>query len=221
MTWRFWRWPLANLILIGLIVGAVAGVIVERNVTDPATRASLDAWITHVVRPVGRLFIRIIFMIVVPLIFSAIVLGIAEMGDVRRLGRVGLRSLWFTLLLSGTSVLLGVFLVNALAPGKGMPEAVRLELVAKYSGDAAGRVAQGTQSRPLAETLQNLIPENPLTEAVNAFTPNYTGGGLIAFMVFSVFFGVALTMLPAEKAAPLAGCCKACSKFACASSASR
>src|SRR5690606_7566528 len=56
---------------------------------------------------------------------------------------------------------------------------------------------------PLAETLQELIPQNPLAEAVNAFTPNYTGGGLISVMVFSLFFGVALAMTPADKSGAL------------------
>src|SRR5690554_4207604 len=108
MTWRFWRWPLANLILLGLIIGAGLGLVTKSLVTTPDGEATLGWWITNVIQPIGRVFIRIIFMIVIPLIFSAIVLGIAEMGDLRRLGRVGLRAFWFTLLLSGTSVLLGM-----------------------------------------------------------------------------------------------------------------
>ncbi len=132
-------------------------------------------------------------------------LGIAEMGDIRRLGRVGVRSLWFTLLLTGTGVLLGVFLVNTIEPGRAMSETTREQLVARYSGEAASSVTRGTEPRSLSDTLQNLIPENPLAEAVNAFTPNYTGGGLISVMVFSVFFGVALTLVSPEKAAPITG----------------
>lgn len=203
ISWRFWRWPLANLILLGLVLGAALGLAVKALVVEPAALKSLGWWIANVTQPVGRVFIRIIFMIVVPLIFSAIVLGVAEMGDVRRLGRVGLRSLWFTALLSGSAVLLGVVLVNVLGPGRHLSAETRAELTARYAGDAAGKVAQGTQARPLSETLLNLIPDNPLLEAANAFTPGYTGGGLIAVMVFSVFFGVALTLVPRERAAPL------------------
>lgn len=205
MTAKFWKWPLSNLILLGLVVGAVLGLVVERNVTDPASLQTLEWWLANVIQPVGRLFIRIIFMIVIPLIFSAIVLGIAEMGDVRKLGRVGLKSVLFTVLLSGTSVVLGLALVNVFAPGKHLSAETKNELTAKYGGQVSQKVEQGTKKVPLADTLLGLIPQNPLLEAVNAFTPNYTGGGLIAVMVFSLFFGVAMAMAPPAKVAALTG----------------
>ena len=191
--------------MAGLIVGAGLGLVANSLVETPVALARLEWWLANVIQPVGRLFIRIIFMIVIPLIFSAIVLGVAEMGDLRKLGRVGLRSLFFTVLLSGTSVVIGLVLVNTLAPGRQMEAETRDELKARYLSQAAPRVEQGTAERPLADTLLNLIPQNPLAEAVNAFTANYTGGGLIAVMVFSLFFGVALAMAPPESAAPLLG----------------
>lgn len=203
MTAKVWRWPLANQILLGLVVGAALGLVVERTVTSPEGLQTLDWWLTNVIQPVGRLFIRIIFMIVIPLIFSAIVLGVAEMGDIRKLGRVGLKSLVFTLLLSGASVVLGLVLVNVLAPGRHLDPATKTELVERYGGAATSRVEQGTKNTPLSETLLNLIPQNPLAEAVNAFAPNYTGGGLVSVMVFSLFFGVAMALAPPEKVATL------------------
>lgn len=195
-----WKWQLANQILFGLLVGFVAGLMVEQTVSSPEGLASLDWWLKQIIQPLGKLFIRIIFMIVVPLIFSAIVLGVAEMGDIRKLGRVGFKCLFFTLLLSGVSVVVGLSVVNVFKPGEHMDEATRTELVAKYGGDAAVKVQQGTQeSPPLAETFLKLIPQNPLEEAVNAFTPNYTGAGLIGVMVFSLFFGVAMAVVPPER----------------------
>jgi DAACS family dicarboxylate/amino acid:cation (Na+ or H+) symporter len=203
VTVKFWKWPLANQILCGLVFGAVLGLVVQQSVSDPDALQRLQWWLANVIQPIGRLFIRIIFMIVIPLIFSAIVLGVAEMGDVRKLGRVGLKSILFTLLLSGTSVALGITLVNVLKPGKQLSEETKKTLTDKYRGDAASRVEQGTKKTPLADTLLNLIPPNPLAEAVNAFAPNYTGGGLIAVMVFSLFFGVAMAMAPPAKVATL------------------
>jgi dicarboxylate/amino acid:cation (Na+ or H+) symporter, DAACS family len=203
VKFMFWRWPLAQQIMAGLILGALCGLATKWAVTTPEALASLDWWLRNWIQPLGRLFIRIIFMIVIPLIFAAIVLGVAEMGDVRKLGRVGLKSVLFTLLLSGTSVLIGLTVVNFFAPGKRMSEETKAKLTEKYGGEVAQKVEQGTKKTPLAETLLGLIPQNPLTEAVNAFTPNYTGGGLIAVMVFSLFFGVALAMAPPETAAPL------------------
>lgn len=203
-------WPLATKILLGLLIGAIGGLLVGRLAASPEAEARLAWWLVQIIQPVGKLFIRIIFMVVIPLIFSAIVLGVSEMGDVRKLGRVGLKSIFYTLLLSGTSVAIGILFVNTLRPGDRIPEETRTALIAQYGGDAAAKVALGTKaSPPLAETLLALIPQNPLAEAVNAFTPNYTGGGLIAVMVFSLFFGVALTLVPAELASILSHVFKA------------
>jgi dicarboxylate/amino acid:cation (Na+ or H+) symporter, DAACS family len=114
-----------------------------------------------------------------------------------------LKSVLFTVLLSGTSVVLGLTLVNVLAPGKQLSDATKKELTAKYGGAATQKVEQGTKKAPLADTLLGLIPQNPLAEAVNAFAANYTGGGLIAVMVFSLFFGVAMAMAPPARVAAL------------------
>jgi DAACS family dicarboxylate/amino acid:cation (Na+ or H+) symporter len=203
VTGKFWKWPLANQILVGLVIGAVTGLVVEGVVSSPESIERLRWWLANLIQPVGRLFIRIIFMIVIPLIFSAIVLGIAEMGDVRKLGRVGAKSVGYTLLLSGTSVVLGVLLVNVLQPGKRLTDETKQQLTEKYQSEAQPRVTQGTTKAPLAETLLNLIPQNPLAEAVNAFAPNYTGGGLISVMVFSLFFGIAMALAPPEKVGAL------------------
>lgn len=211
MTLNPLKWSRPTLILGGLVFGALLGLLVHHHIEtafdatgDPALRERLAWWLANVVQPVGKLFIRIIFMVVIPLIFAAIVLGVAEMGDLRKLGRVGLKSVAATVLLSGIGVAIALAVANIFAPGEHMAPATREALVAEYATDAAGKVAQGVaQSPPLADTLLSLIPQNPLAEAVNAFAPNYTGGGLISVMVFSLFFGVALAMTPAERGAPL------------------
>ncbi|MEO0054365.1 MAG: hypothetical protein RLZZ50_312, partial [Verrucomicrobiota bacterium] len=198
------KWSRPTLILGGLVFGALLGLLVHSLVSTPEAQARLAWWLTNVIQPLGRLFIRIIFMVVIPLIFSAIVLGVAEMGDLRKLGRVGLKSLGATLLLSSIGVAIALAVANLFAPGEHMSPETRAGLIAEYSAGAADKVAIGqAKSPPLADTLLGLIPQNPLAEAVNAFAPNYTGGGLIAVMVFSLFFGVALALLPAERASPL------------------
>ncbi len=204
MTLNPFKWSRPTLILGGLVSGALLGLLVHGLVTTPEAQTRLAWWLTNIVQPLGRLFIRIIFMVVIPLIFSAIVLGVAEMGDLRKLGRVGLKSLGATVLLSGVGVAIALAVANIFAPGEHMSAETRAGLIAEYSAGAADKVAIGqAKSPPLADTLLNLIPQNPLAEAVNAFAPNYTGGGLIAVMVFSLFFGVALALLPSDRASPL------------------
>lgn len=186
-------------ILLGLIIGAVLGGLARAWFGGPG----LEDAVNNVIRPLGSVFLRIIFMIVVPLILSAIVLGVVEMGDVRRLGRVGLRCLGMTLLLSGISVVLGLALVNIVQPGRHLDPGVRDNLQRTYEAGAASKVEQAYQKKPLSQTLLELIPENPLEEAVNSFNPSQSKGGLLAVMVFALFVGTAMTVLPAETVAPL------------------
>ena len=191
-------------ILIGLALGLALGLLASAFLPESA-QASLNWWISQVIQPVGRLFLRIIFMVVVPLILSAIVLGTTEMGDIRTLGRVGVRTLAVTLMLSILSVGIALGLVNLLKPGSALPEASRQALVATYSSASQKSIERGQQSQSLSTTLLNFIPENPLAEAVNAFNPENTGGGLMAVMVFSLFVGVAMTAVPREKTIALRG----------------
>ena len=191
-------------ILLGLVIGAILGVV-SKWVLPPAD----VAWaVSQIIRPVGTAFLRIIFMVVVPLIFSAIVLGVLELGDPRRLGRVGLRCVTATILFSAASVLIGLTMVNLIRPGERLAPEVRQSLVQAYAQGASEKIAQAQAAKPLATTLLDLIPQNPLEEAVNAFNPDRANGGMIAVMVFSLFFGVALTMVAPARAAPMKALCE-------------
>lgn len=186
-------------ILLGLVLGAILGVVAKMTFGGPP----LDAFVANVIKPIGSVFLQLIFMVVVPLIFSAIVLGVVELGDVGRLGRVGLRCLGMTVLLSGLSVVVGLGVVNLFQPGKSIDPQVRDKLVAQYTTQADTKIAQANQKKPLSQTLLELIPTNPLEEAVNAFNPEKAKGGLIAVMVFSLIFGAAMTVVGEEQVAPL------------------
>jgi DAACS family dicarboxylate/amino acid:cation (Na+ or H+) symporter len=200
------RWQLATQIIFGLVIGAAAGLTTEFILgPTPGVRWTVQ----NVTQPIGSVFLRIIFMVVIPLIFAAIVLGIAEMGDIKKLGKAGGRCLIITLVFASISVGIGIGLVNAVEPGRRLAPEKRQELVAQYSGAAAKDVEQARQKTGLAEALLNLIPTNPLNEAVNAFNPKHTGGGLLAFMIFSLFVGIAVASLPAETSASLVALCRA------------
>jgi DAACS family dicarboxylate/amino acid:cation (Na+ or H+) symporter len=191
-------------ILFGLVFGLALGLLAGGLIPE-SSQPQLSWWIDQVVQPAGRVFLRIIFMVVVPLILSAIVLGTMEMGDLRTLGRVGTRTLLLTLLLSTLSVGIALALVNTLSPGTAMPESSRQALISTYGGASRTSIERGTRSQPVATTLLNFIPENPLAEAVNSFNPENTGGGLMAVMVFSLFVGFAMTVAPREKTLVLRG----------------
>src|SRR5262245_50787103 len=106
---------------IGFAAGTLGGVAAHAVVQRwPQNQDGLDALIEWVTYPVGQIFLRLLLMLVVPLVFAALALGAAGLGDLRRLGRVGLGTLAYTVAVSALAVLLGVMLVNALRPGEGV-----------------------------------------------------------------------------------------------------
>ncbi len=140
-------------------------------------------------------------MIVVPLVFSSLVVGVAGIGDVRRLGRVGLKSFAYTLVISAISVVIGLTMANTIRPGERIDEATARGLEQRYGSDATKRVADatkaGTTDSPLAQVIKTIVPSNPVA-AVASETPN-----MLHLMFFAVLLGVATTLVSPEVSAPL------------------
>ncbi len=191
--------PLHTRILIGLLVGVVAGVVVNRLLGGD--HPFVVKTIYNVTEPVGQLFLRLLLMVVVPLVFSSLVVGVAGIGDVRRLGRVGLKSFIYTFVISAISVVIGLTLANTLRPGERLDAETRAGLEAKYKSDAEKRVTDatktGTTDSALMQVVKTIIPVNPIA-AVASETPN-----MLHLMFFAVLLGVAATLIPTEVSAPL------------------
>jgi len=206
------RLPLHIKIFVGLVIGATLGVAAHSwgvrppfiGVADARDDDSnglddrLDKGI-GVAEPIGKVFLRLIFMVVVPLVFSALVLGVVGMGNVAQLGRVGGRTLLLTVVLSTIAVAIGVTLVNVLRPGGSLNADQREALRAQYADDAAKLVQKAKQAKRLRDTLLDIIPENPLQEMVGAVDGSSKGNGMLAVMFFSLALGVALTQVPKDR----------------------
>jgi DAACS family dicarboxylate/amino acid:cation (Na+ or H+) symporter len=178
---------LHNQLLLALVAGFAAGTLAHAY-----GEAGIIPFLgTHVLRPIGQIFLRTIFMIVVPMVFAALVVGVCELGRAHGLGSVAGRTLGFTVVLSAASVTLGVVLVNLLRPGAG------LALVAADGATAVQAIqADAAAARPWSDVLIELIPRNPLESAVRALE-----GEMLPLMVFAVIFGAALSRAPAEAGA--------------------
>lgn len=183
-------------ILIGLIVGAASGLIVNLTI---GTHPAVEWTVTNITYPVGQVFLRMIFMVVIPLIFSALTLGVAQLGDVRKLGRVGLKTFAYTLVVTTVSVVLGLTLVNTVRPGRGLPEESRAILLETFAAEAAEKVEHAAEAKSPVQTLVEIIPRNPFEDVVGAFDSDYTGGGILSVMFFSLVLGVALALSDKEK----------------------
>jgi DAACS family dicarboxylate/amino acid:cation (Na+ or H+) symporter len=133
------------------------------------------------------------FMVVLPLVFSALSLAVVEIGDIRRLGRLGAKTLFYTALLSSSAVVIGVVLVNSIEPGKKLSAEKRDALEKQFESRAEASIENAKKAKPLRDMLVDLLPENPLQEMVGAIDGSSKGNGMLAVMVFSLLLGAAIT----------------------------
>jgi Na+/H+-dicarboxylate symporter len=173
-------------IIIGLVLGVVVGWGTNASLSDgsPESQARLTE-IAGYFSIVTTLFLRLIKMIIAPLVFSTLVVGIAHMGDTAALGRVGGRAVGWFICASLVSLTLGLFLVNVLQPGVGLGFPIP-------PAEAASGVERGAFN--LKDFVTHLVPAS----MVEAMATNE----ILQIVVFSIFVGVAITAV-GEKAAPL------------------
>ena len=177
---------LTRFILLALVLGIIAGWAINAAIDDgtPGSAAQLKQ-IAEYLSIVTALFLRLIKMIIAPLVFATLVAGIAHMGDIAALGRVGLRSVGWFIMASLVSLTLGLILVNLLQPGVGLN-------LPMPPVDAASGVE--TSAFNLKDFVTHLVPAS-IFEAM-------ASNEILQIVIFSIFFGVALTAV-GEKGRPI------------------
>lgn len=186
-----------GLVLWGLILGAGLGLAAQLVLTSPDQQAGLKWFNDNIASNVGNVFLALIFMVVVPLLFAALVNGVAEIGEVARVGKTGLRALAMTVVLSSIAVGIGLAAVNAIRPGEALSAETRAKLQQDMNVEEAKKRAAVAEEKNDPPVL-GLIPRNPTLEATRALT-----GGLLPFMVFALIFGMALASIEPERAMPV------------------
>ena len=161
--------------------------------SDPAGRTQFVALLVSIAGPIGKLFLRLMQMMVLPLVVSALFLAVVDVGDLRKLGRIGLTTLFYTAILSVSAVLIGITLVNVVEPGRTISPPVRESLKEKYAATADEGVKKADAAKPLGQTLVDLLPENPVQEMVGAVDGSSKGNGMLAVMFFALLCGIAAT----------------------------
>ncbi|RAP33204.1 dicarboxylate/amino acid:cation symporter [Candidatus Marinamargulisbacteria bacterium SCGC AG-410-N11] len=155
-------------IVIGLILGIAVGLLFKEQ--------------TKYIKPLGDLFINAIKMLIVPLIFSSLFVGVTGMNDPKKMGRIGIKTFSLYLLTTAIAITIGLTLGTVLEPGAGISLDQNFEQV---TGKA----------QPVSDTLINIIPKNPIKAA--------TDGNVLQLIVFALLLGVATNMCSKEKAKPL------------------
>jgi Na+/H+-dicarboxylate symporter len=168
-------------IFAGLILGAIAGIIYGPDAA--------------VIRPVGTAFIRLIKMVVIPLIFASLLVGVASLGDLRKLGRVGAKTFAFYIAYYVSAVALGLFLANSLKPGNNLPEHIQTELMASYGKTAGMQTIRAEEKHNIGEVLLDIIPDNPADSFVRA--------NMLQIIFIAMFMGVVISLLNKAKMKPV------------------
>ncbi|MBR0070486.1 MAG: dicarboxylate/amino acid:cation symporter, partial [Synergistaceae bacterium] len=146
-------------ILFGFVVGPVA-----------ASSSVLSNYIMPFIDLIGKIFLRLLMMLIVPLVFSSLVAGAASVGDVHKLGRIGIKTLALYLITTAIAIIIGLACGNIFNAGAGM-------------NIPTGLQASAREAKPLVDVILDIFPTNPIASMVNA--------NMLQIIVFALFFGVA------------------------------
>lgn len=169
-------------IIVALILGVVMGWIVHTQYPESSEGFSKN------IKLLGTVFIRLVQMIIAPLVFTTLVVGIAKMSDIKMIGRVGTKAMLWFITASLVSLTIGLVLVNWMEPGKVM------QLAIPAAGDA-GEVVANSQGLSLEQFVKHIIPKS----LFEAFATNE----VLQIVVFSIMFGVALANMGEEYTKPI------------------
>ncbi|WP_288496227.1 glutamate/aspartate:proton symporter GltP [uncultured Pantoea sp.] len=178
---------LAWQILIALVLGIIVGAVLHNQ---PEDREWL---VNNILSPAGGIFIHLIKMIVVPIVISSLIVGIAGVGDAKKLGRIGLKTILYFEVITTVAIVVGITLANVFKPGTGIDMSTLATVdISKYEATTA-QVQEGTHS--LVATILSLIPQNIFASMAK--------GEMLPIIFFSVLFGLGLSALPSEQRDPL------------------
>jgi len=186
------KMPLHQKILLGMFVGATAGILSNIFAGDSELLGKI---VDNVANPVGQVFLRMLFMVVVPLVFTSISLGVAGLGDSNKLGRIGAKTIGIFLITTGLAATIGLILANIVRPGDALDEAVRTALMAEYAPQASEKTATLANNGFGIHTFVNIIPRNPIDAAAK--------GEMLSLIFFSLIFGLALSRIPRSASEPV------------------
>ncbi len=174
-------------ILIGLILGAVMG---------PALRdVPLLGNVAVGIKPIGDAFINMLIMIVVPLVMASLIVGTASLGDLRKLGRIGMKTVGYYLVATALAVAFGLAAGKTFNPGAGMDEDVKARMLTDYAGVTAEQLERVTEKPSITDLLVRIIPRNPFRAMADT--------NFLQIIFFALLFGVSLTILPEDRRKPI------------------
>jgi len=182
--------PLHTQIILGLIFGLLYGVV--------AVQLDWVQWTENWISPWGTIFVRLLKLIAVPLVFASLITGVASLSDLRKLSRIGGKTIGIYLLTTIIALTIGVLVANFVNPGLSVPQEMREQLQSAYQGDLE-------ESSALAKEVKEHTPLQPLVDMVpeNIFAAAGDNRLMLQIVFFAILFGVGLIQVEASRAKPL------------------
>ncbi len=178
---KFLATRLYTKILIGLVAGIPVGLLM-------GPRAEL-------IKPAGDLFIRLIRMIVVPLVFSSLFVGTASLGNIKKLGRMGMKTILYYLCTTAIAITIGLTLGNLFKPGSGLHPDTRARIMESYQQEATQKIQIASEKFRITDTIIRIAPSNPVESLAEA--------NMLQIIFFALLLGVAITLVPGNKGKPV------------------
>jgi len=176
-VFRLKKIKLHTKIFIGLILGVVVGLVFGEKAL--------------IIEPVGTIFLRLITMIVVPLVLVSLMLGTASLGDIRKLGRIGIKTVVYFTITTMIAISIGLALANIVKPGTGLNEEVKAELYKNYESKAQVSIQSMEEKPSLKDILINVVPTNPVKALIE--------GNMLQVIFLGLLFGLILTLIKKSK----------------------
>jgi Na+/H+-dicarboxylate symporter len=191
---------LANRILWGLLIGAAAGgLTLLAGKAFPGLLEAAQGFATHVLEPIGQVFLRMLFFVVIPLVFASLATGVAQLDRLSQLGPMALRTFILFFLNMSIAVALGLVMMNLLEPGASMDPESQARLLEEYGGDAATHVARRAEAPDVTpmSVVEMFMPKN----LFGAFVGNNRNalGDVLPLILFAILVGAAALKLPGER----------------------
>lgn len=161
----------------------------------PQPISGLGDSVVAFLRPVGTAFMRLIKMVIVPLVFASLLVGVASLGDIRKLGRLGGKTLGLYMATTAVAVTIGLVVAHVMNPGSFVDQGSRAALQAEFEGAASSRAQAAADAPSTIDNILRIIPENPIGSLAS--------GDMLQIIFFAVFFGIALTLLDDKNGRPV------------------
>lgn len=174
-----------------IVVSSKNSLVSFQSVID----VSKEATIATMIKPVGDIFIRLLSFLAIPLVIASLVVGAANLGDIKKLGRIGIKTFAFYIITTAIAISIGLVVANVMKPGEKLPADSKSKLMESFQNDSPSNSVTSNLDVDLVDFVVKIVPKNPFDALAN--------GNMLQIVFFVVFFGISLTFVSEETRTPV------------------